>query len=338
MYILMQKKIYAVILVIILLPILTANAQPIPSMPGFKEVKDKYVNDVFGVEITLPKGWSGMELITTGESPKMGLLGGFIAWPGDTNNESNMPTTIMMAIFDAKKTQAPVDTPEIEPGKKPDCKVLSSSLVDIQGIKGFETEIKCTVDDETMRMKGLFLSQEEGESLRGIGITFMASETRYEQYINDFNNSLKTLKVSNLKSISLPTITNKEETVIVDDTPVNIQISSSSKINDFKFDNEDKSISLVVEGEDNTIGMTDIYLGNLLKGPYTVMVNEVPAEYISIIGKDGIEGIRIIYTHSTKEIKIVGTEVVPEFPITILPILATILAASIFIARNRSGI
>ncbi len=333
-----MQKIYAMALIVILFPILTVNAQPIPSIPEFKEVKDKYVNDVFGIEITLPEGWSGMELITTGLSSDIGLLGGFIASPNDTNKESELPTTIMMAIFDVRKAKTTVDTPEIEPGKKPDCKVLSSSLVDIQGIKGFETEIKCTIDNETMRMKGLLLSQEEGESLRGIGITFMASESRYEQYINDFNESLKTLKVSNLKTISLPTITNREEIVIVDDTQVNIEISSSSKINNFKFNNEDKSISLAAEGEDNTIGMTDIYLGNLLKGPYTVMVNDAPTEYISIINEEGIEGIRIIYTHSIKEIKIVGTEVVPEFPITILPILATILAVSIFIARSRLSI
>ncbi len=335
----MGIRIYAIIvLMLILFSGININAQPMPGIPELKEVKGKYMNDIFGVEITLPNGWTGMELITGGIGGVDFILGGFFASPeGDISNIDMDSPIMTMYIIDAKKGDVSVEDTS-ETFEEPECKALSSSLVDILGVKGFEMEMECTIDDTIKRAKGLFISQEEGDFIRSIIVTFMAPKSLYEQYIDDFENSLRTLKVSNIKQISIPATSHKEEHVIVDGNQINIRISSNSNINEFKFDHEDKSISLVVEGKDDTLGVTDIYLGDVLKGPYTVTVNGTPIEYIPIREQDGTEGIRIVYTHSTKEIKIIGTEVIPEFPIAVLPILAIILGAAILITRNKFSI
>jgi hypothetical protein len=318
-----------VIAVVISMPIAVVNAQ----IPELKEVKGRYINNELGIEITLPTGWSGAELMAGGVDF---LMGGFFATPEGLDIDMDTPV-MSMYIIDATKQDISTSVEPSDPSR-PDCRLLSSSLVDISDAKGFEMIAECNIDGSLKKFKGLFISQEDERSLRGISVLFAAPINLYDEYVDDFDNSVRTLKIANMKSISLPLNNHKEESVIIDDTPINVKVLSNSAIKDFKFNKDDKSISLTVEGESSTIGIAEIYLGSVLRGPYTVMINGELVQYIPIRSDDGTEGIKIVYTHSVKEIEIIGTAVVPEFPLTVLPILAAVLGASIFIARSRFNI
>jgi hypothetical protein len=45
--------------------------------------------------------------------------------------------------------------------------------------------------------------------------------------------------------------------------------------------------------------------------------------------------IRISYTHSTREVVITGTNVVPEFPVSLIVVTAAVLGSIILVGRSR---
>jgi len=328
-----------IIAVVISMPITVANAQIPWFGPEFKEIKGIYINNELGIEITLPTGWSGAELMA--DSFNL-LLGGFFVTPEgldiDTDTAGTpFPNAPVMSMFIINITNQDTSTPTLTGTPQLDCKILSASLVDINDAKGFEAIAECN-NNGSFKFKGLAISQEDERSLRSIFVLFTAPINLYDEYVDDFDSSVRTLKIANIKTISLPLNDRLEESQIIDDTAIYVKVLSSSNIKDLKFNKDDKSISLIVEGESSTLGITEIYLDRALRGPYTVMIDGEPIQYIPIRSDDGMEGIKIVYIHNVKEIEIIGTAVVPEFPLTVLPILAAVLGASIFIARSRFNI
>ncbi len=144
--------------------------------------------------------------------------------------------------------------------------------------------------------------------------------------------------ISNARSMDISQSINKDFTqeVSVDGQKVPLNIYSNADVKNLRFDAESKTISFNVEGERGSLGITDIYPNSILKGPYIVTIDGEPAITMQITKIDtGEEGIRILYMHSIHEIKIVGTEVIPEFPIAVLPILALITGIAVFMARGK---
>lgn len=352
-----MKRSLAIIAVIMLLPLISAQAQPqIPGLPEFKEVKGKYVNEELGIEITLPSGWSGIEFPSI--MLLAGMEGGFIASPQGfdiTGSPSPDAPVMILKVYDAKKMtkikaeppseSLPQTQPREEPTepttpKEPACKVLSYNIRTISGASGIEGVVECTVEDENgnpmqVRMKGLYISQETDDSIRTIRVGFAAKVNEYDKYIQDFDNALNTLKISDAKPLVVNLENESIEKVMIEDSEVEVKIKSNSEVSNFQFNEEDKSITFKVEGEDGSIGTTEVYLSNLLEGPYTVTIDGEPIEAIQVVDEEGNEGVKILYMHSVHEIKVTGTQVVPEFPIA-LPILAVITSIAIFMARSRS--
>ncbi|GIU72124.1 MAG: hypothetical protein KatS3mg003_1603 [Candidatus Nitrosocaldaceae archaeon] len=350
----MLKTIIAIITLSTVL--LAANAQaqiPIPNIE-IKTVEGKYVNEELGIEITLPEGWSGMEFPSM-VLPSSPLIAGFGAAPGgiDMTGMSVGSPMMMLVVMDAEKAKEikaePPSTEEFTEPTEPEtveskveCRVLSFNLVDVDGAKGMEGVVECDTEDEngnpiTIRAKGLWVSQEFDNTIRTIQVMFSSKVEDYDKYINDFDNSLQTLRISNAKPLSMNLEKEVVEKVIIDDTEVDIKISSNSDISNVQFNEEDKSISFKVEGSDGSLGMAEIYLSNVLKGPYTVTIDGEPIDAIPIVNPEtNEEGIKIVYMHSIHEVKIVGTEVVPEFPLAVLPILAIITGTIILLTRKSS--
>lgn len=330
-------KIYNGLIISILLitPILYAEAQ-IPEIPEFKEVSGRYVNEALGVEVTFPDGWSGMEI------PSMPLLNNSIltmvsVTPGsmDDISETNISTITLVAYSGEKIKTTQTNEPNVE--SEPKCNILSFETKQVNNVEGMLIEIECNIEEQsiTYGMKMFNVYQEIDDRINSISLMYMANKDVYNEHLNEFDNTLNTLKVSNAKPLSFKS-SGIVESVNVEGNNIDIKISSSSKITDFEFDAENKAITFKVEGENNSVGITDIYLGDVLQGPYTVTINDKVAYYQTIIDENGKEGIRIIYTHSIKDIKIIGTQVVPEFPLSILPMLALITGVAIFMARIKS--
>ncbi|MEM3175801.1 MAG: hypothetical protein QXR10_06470 [Candidatus Nitrosocaldus sp.] len=333
------------------MPTLYAQAQ-IPQIPGIKEVSGRYVNDKAGVEITFPDGWSGMEMPLIGGGMGISTIAMAVVMPGGIKDPSSVSFTgpmIMLNVSVVEKATLP-SIKDTQMGKsdrkgdvkEPKCKLLSFNSKSVGGADGIVVEVECEVevDDKpvTMRTKLFSASQEKDNTIRSVMLVFASSVDKYGSYVGDFDKALDTLRISNARSIDISQSANKDFTqeVSVDGQMIPLNIKSNSNVTNIRFDTGNKIISFNVEGEAGSLGITDIYPNKVLKGPYAVTIDGEPITPIQIRDPDtGEEGIRIFYMHSIHEIKIVGTEVVPEFPIAVLPILALITGIAIFMARSK---
>ncbi len=121
--------------------------------------------------------------------------------------------------------------------------------------------------------------------------------------------------------------------------PIELNIRSSSTVSDFVFSEESKMISFSATGEDGTKGVTVVTVGAVLEGPYTVMVDGTAVTDFKTTETAGGEAeIEVTYDHSTREINITGTQVVPEFPVTMLIMgiaIATIISLSAVMTKRK---
>lgn len=121
--------------------------------------------------------------------------------------------------------------------------------------------------------------------------------------------------------------------------PIELNIRSSSIVSDFVFSEANKMISFRATGEDGTKGVTVVTVGPVLEGPYTVMVDGTAVtDFKTTETAEGDTEIEVTYDHSTREISITGTQVVPEFPVTMLIMgiaIATIIVLSVVMTKRK---
>jgi MG2 domain-containing protein len=127
------------------------------------------------------------------------------------------------------------------------------------------------------------------------------------------------------------------------DFEVNVA-SNSSEVRDFAFEQAEKKIEFTVEGETGTRGVAQVTLPKeLLAGEMTVSIDgRVIAEDSNdvIVTSDTATEmtLEINYPHSEHTIEIVGTSVVPEFPISMLVMvgaLGSVIAAITIASRSK---
>ncbi|HEV8386193.1 MAG TPA: hypothetical protein VGQ03_01085, partial [Nitrososphaera sp.] len=127
------------------------------------------------------------------------------------------------------------------------------------------------------------------------------------------------------------------------DFEVNVA-SNSSEVRDFAFEQAEKKIEFTVEGETGTRGVAQVTLPKeLLAGEMTVSIDgRVIAEDSNdvIVTSDTATEmtLEINYPHSEHTIEIVGTSVVPEFPILMLVMvgaLGSVVAAITIASRSK---
>jgi hypothetical protein len=156
---------------------------------------------------------------------------------------------------------------------------------------------------------------------------FIAAKSTFSvKNTEDFRSTLDDL--TSTKPSSLP--------VKFDGNTIHVQITTSSKISNLSISKEDKRISFTVEGESGTRGMTIIAVQDVLEGPYSVTIDGNTTPFTMI--KDEKTGeilIQIMYPHSTHDLVIAGTQVIPEFPLPVVGIAASIIALIIAINRTR---
>jgi hypothetical protein len=121
-----------------------------------------------------------------------------------------------------------------------------------------------------------------------------------------------------------------------------ITIFSSSSVTHFIFNQTLAQISFDVTGESVTNGYCNVTIpNNLLWGNFTVLIDGDPP--VELIRKDNATHASIYFTYElqiTRNVQIIGTEVIPEFPFfPILPLFMTItlLAAILYRRQLRNG-
>ena len=122
--------------------------------------------------------------------------------------------------------------------------------------------------------------------------------------------------------------------VLVKGKLVGVDVKTSSTITNFILDEKSKRLSFRVEGESGTAGSTEVSIGKLLEGPYSVTVDgKVTTDFEVSDDATGVAAIKISYTHSVHSITITGVNVVAEFPLLIGLVTASGLAAIIATTR-----
>jgi hypothetical protein len=170
-----------------------------------------------------------------------------------------------------------------------------------------------------------------------------SSPHSYEQFIDEFEQSIKTLKVKNSidhRTIWTEPLGLKSETynIEAEGTKVDVALESNSEISNFAFDEQGKKLSFTVQGENGTSGLTIVPISKFLEGPYSVTIDGQGAKGF-VVTDDQISGqslLEISYRHSSHDVVVTGTNVVPEFPVPLIGVVAAILVGVMaVIGRSR---
>jgi hypothetical protein len=123
---------------------------------------------------------------------------------------------------------------------------------------------------------------------------------------------------------------------LIGEKSIDLAVKTSSTISDFEIDEENKMISFTVDGTTGTEGTTEIPIGQILEGPFTVMIDGQSTTDFEVTGEGTADAvITISYMHSVHDITITGTNVVPEFPAVIVGIIAAIVGIVAVMGRTN---
>ena len=113
----------------------------------------------------------------------------------------------------------------------------------------------------------------------------------------------------------------------------NVEIITDSKIDEFNFDQESKSISFQVNEKNKfvTINMEEKLLG----GPYVILLNDEQIKYSKYFIKENHISLSM-KPESSGEIMIIGTTVIPEFSMFIPLIMGFVIILTVPLMRKVS--
>jgi hypothetical protein len=124
--------------------------------------------------------------------------------------------------------------------------------------------------------------------------------------------------------------------VMIDGANVDVDIRTNSTISQLTLDVENKRVSFTVDGETGTAGTTEIAIGEMLIGPYTVTVDGQVTTDFEVTNEGSADAVMTIsYMHSVHDVEVTGTSVVPEFPVVVIGAIAAIVGVVAILGRTR---
>jgi hypothetical protein len=302
----------------------------IPGMSGFEEVSGTYTNADAGVTITFPDGWSGFSFGSENVTLATVL-------PEGASDEGEMQKAIMVAIADKSQIEDPTNPEEFAADDSPDCTVPDPTETTVSGKRGFEMTMECTDDEgNTIRMKMTI-----GESADNwIGVMYMSPVAEFDADVAKYDAAVDSLQIQGAVDATVPNMPTGGTTdggstddgespgsmmpVMVGGEEIEVSVESTSTISGFELDEATKTISFNADGTGDS---TVVSVGSVLQGPYTVMVDgEESTDFQESTNADGVTTISVPHASGAHEVTITGTQVVPEFPIAVLGIVAAVIA------------
>jgi len=126
------------------------------------------------------------------------------------------------------------------------------------------------------------------------------------------------------------------QSVTVGGETIEVDLNSSSTVSEFTLDEENKRLSFKVSGEAGSDARTDVSIGRILEGPYTVTIDgQVTADFNANTPASGESTISISYPSGVHDVTIAGTNVVPEFPAALIGVVAGIMGAAALVGRTK---
>jgi hypothetical protein len=315
----------------------TASAQDLPGGAG---ISGKYIDPQGAFEMQLPSGWSGLELLGVAIISPEGLK----SW----RHPVSMGAAMMIVAINRKDldqygtavqdafSNSLCENNNLATGR---CEEQYYSYVELNGLEAIQGDSECSNGGEYSRTKTYAFMTD----YQMIAIAFTSNSTdAYALYEPEFDESISSLRVSKPVDIkeamaeSLGLKTEKHQ-VMAKGNQVELKVESNSNVSNFSFNEDAKRVSFEVKGANGTNGFAIVTIDKVLEPPYTVTVDsQLTTDFFIFEDKvDGENTIQINYEHSLHEIEIIGTNVVPEFPLAIMGLIAGILGVLAIIRTSR---
>ena len=301
-----------------------------------EEVSGTYSTPDGGITITFPDGWSGFPF-GMGGMQMVSIMPGGMAAGGDVSK-------VMMLIVADKSEIDPTDPSSFSPTEDaPECSTTPTPTeTTVSGKRGFEMTMECT-DDEGKVIKMKMTMAETAD--KWIGFMYMSPPAEFDADLGAYDAAVDTIQIQGAVDATVPSMpptdggTGDGETeatpmpVMVAGESVDVSVESTSTISEFELDEATKTLSFKADGTGDT---TVVSVGSVLEGPYTVMVDgQATTDFEETTDAEGVKTISVPHASGAHDVTITGTQVVPEFPIAVLGIMAALIAIISIVGRTR---
>jgi hypothetical protein len=192
--------------------------------------------------------------------------------------------------------------------------IAKSNVTNIADDGKFETTVVLPAD----------VKQGEYEAKATLSLVAVANGTLEESVAPSLSEELET-------STSFVVVTNpKSFDVKAEGEDFGVQVATNSTISNVELKQNEKKLSMVVEGQNGTRGVADIVIPkNLLSGDIMVFIDGKETKNFKIVedNKSTIV-VEVSYHHSKHTIDVQGTNVIPEFPVQSLTVIAAIVGSA----------
>jgi hypothetical protein len=139
----------------------------------------------------------------------------------------------------------------------------------------------------------------------------------YDENIEQFKESLGTLKIQNTLNLSDPfsyaktlEMTASKESVTSGGETMDVLFASNSTISNVSFNEENNSLTFEPKGQSGTSGITEVYVGNVLEEPFAVSLGNNQIDDFVVVHDmtNGQTSINFEYEHPTGLVTIESQE------------------------------
>jgi hypothetical protein len=245
---------------------------------------------------------------------------------------------MMLMIADKSQVEeAPTDPADVsQDDSGVDCTPLSSEPITVSGVRGVEAIIECTDEDgEKTKWKQVHAETET----RWISVMYSSPAAEFDADVGLFDTAVDSLSLTGAIDSQIPAgggmededTTSSMMPVMVAGESVDVSVESASTISAFALDEASKTLSFKTDG---TGAETTVKVGSVLEGPYTVLVDGQATRALEK-QVDGVNTLVIPHTSGSHDVTVTGTQVVPEFPIAIIGIVAAMIGTIVVLGRTK---
>ena len=289
---------------------------------------------IFGLLTVIPTAYGQLSL---GSEAKQELIEVKINPDGEINvkhvvSPSNMPTTVPLFLGEISNLIITDDLgEEINSGTANDVKGNLSVMV----LPSKQNTI-ITYNLENMELKNNLFSTDISYYKK---ISVLFDESVELIFVNDsiiFLENKKGIAVSGGGNVEIKFYNDESritEKVTWEENEFNVEIITDSKIEDFNFNQSEKSLSFQVNDENKfvTITMSEELLG----GPYVTLLDDEKIIHAKSIRDEGIVSLSL-KPETTGQVTIIGTTVIPEFSMFIPLIMGFMIILTVPLMRKFS--
>jgi hypothetical protein len=297
------------------------------TIPGVTMVSGTYTNSQAGVEITFPEGWEGAAISTDA-----GLI--ISVAPGGMSGGTATKGMFLMIMDKSKMDSPPTDPTSFTSDTSSQCGTPLTSTTQVSGVAASQITVECTQDGTPSKARMIIVQT----GSRWIAAMYAAPVAEFDSDVSAFDTSVSTLKVTGATDMGASAdigLQLKVQSITLGGKSLQVDVKSSSTISDFKLDESSKTLTFKADGQTGTQGKTEIAIGKMLNGPYTVKIDGKATTDFQVAGAGADAMMTVSYTHSSHDVAVTGASIVPEFPIAVVGVIAGLIGIVAVIGRTR---